>query len=420
VSACLRSIGVTLLAFIVIACATTVNEESKPEEPLSPVSDKEADLWLAMDRAERDLVLSGQLVDDPALQQYVRRVGCRIAPDYCDGIRIYVVEQPDFNASMAPNGAMTVWSGLLLRCENEAQLATVLGHEIAHYQRRHSLQMWHNRHMANNIIQVPSRTMSVLLNMLSIIHAPYSPHDATWKAGIRDALRIHRTGAAVTGGVETLRTLGQLSLFPLFERNQEREADRIGFERMVSAYYDPTEAAKIWEGLLVEKEAVGSKDPLIFFATHPPSEERFQTLRMMADDGKFAGNERGTERFVKVTAPHRGKWLEAEFKRGHYARVQVLLNRLIVRGEKPAELYYYQGELYRRRGEKGDAERAVHAYEKALNYNETPVEAYRNLALVQWTLDHTAEARSAFQRYLALAPEAVDRTMVQSYIEQLQ
>ena len=44
-----------------------------------------------------------------------------------------------FNASMAPNGYMEVWSGLLLRAEDEAQLAFVLGHEIGHYRERHTL-----------------------------------------------------------------------------------------------------------------------------------------------------------------------------------------------------------------------------------------------------------------------------------------
>src|SRR3546814_16579073 len=46
---------------------------------------------------------------------------------------------PYFNASMAPNGMMTVWSGLLLRVNDEAQLAAILGHEMGHYMQRHTL-----------------------------------------------------------------------------------------------------------------------------------------------------------------------------------------------------------------------------------------------------------------------------------------
>ena len=51
-----------------------------------------------------------------------------------------LVRTPYFNASMAPNGMMQVWSGLLLRVDNEAQLAAVLGHEIGHYLARHSVE----------------------------------------------------------------------------------------------------------------------------------------------------------------------------------------------------------------------------------------------------------------------------------------
>ena len=57
-------------------------------------------------------------------------------------IRVYAMRQPDFNASMAPNGMMIVHTGLLAHMRNEAQLAAVLGHESGHYLRRHSVQNW--------------------------------------------------------------------------------------------------------------------------------------------------------------------------------------------------------------------------------------------------------------------------------------
>jgi len=55
-------------------------------------------------------------------------------------VRVHLVRTPLFNASMAPNGMMQVWSGLMLRVDNEAQLAAVLGHEIGHYLARHSVE----------------------------------------------------------------------------------------------------------------------------------------------------------------------------------------------------------------------------------------------------------------------------------------
>ena len=99
----------------------------------------EAGWWLVRDRAESKLRTAGNLVRDEALNRYVKGIVCRLAGPYCPDIRVYLLRVPYFNASMAPNGVMQVWTGLLLRTRNEAQLAAVLGHELAHYLRRHTL-----------------------------------------------------------------------------------------------------------------------------------------------------------------------------------------------------------------------------------------------------------------------------------------
>src|SRR3712207_9320547 len=65
---------------------------------------------------ERKLRESKYVINDPELNDYLTGVLCRaVGPERCKGVRIYVVRMPAFNASMAPNGMMQVWSGLLLR-----------------------------------------------------------------------------------------------------------------------------------------------------------------------------------------------------------------------------------------------------------------------------------------------------------------
>lgn len=376
-----------LAALVLSACAATVEQDIEPGAR-PPLESDEAGLWLVMDRVERELVTSGQLADDPRLQEYVREIGCRVAPHYCEDVRIYVVEQPDFNASMAPNGFMTVWTGLLLRCENEAQLAAVIGHEIGHYQRRHSLEMWRSVRATSNAMMV----FSV----------------ATAMAGVGSA-----------GSLGQLVALGQLMAF---SRENEREADELGFQMMAAAGYAPEEASRIWKGLMEEREAADADEPFIFFATHPPSEERFETLNRMAENMASPGTDRGRERFLEITGPHRGEWLETELKRRRYARVQVLLDRLM-QGEGGAglgELHYYQGELLRRRGDEGDLEKAVAAYRQALEYPGAPAKTWRDLGFAYWSLERVPDARDAFERYLAYAPEARDGAMIRSYVERLQ
>src|SRR3546814_5968134 len=63
----------------------------------------------------------------------------RLSRHFSSDMRVYLMRTPYFNASMAPNGMMTVWSGLLLRVNDEAQLAAILGHEMGHYMQRHTL-----------------------------------------------------------------------------------------------------------------------------------------------------------------------------------------------------------------------------------------------------------------------------------------
>ena len=61
-------------------------------------------------------------VNDPVLEGYLQGVTCRLAREYCSQIRVYVMDVPHFNASMSPNGYMEIWTGLLLRVENEGFL----------------------------------------------------------------------------------------------------------------------------------------------------------------------------------------------------------------------------------------------------------------------------------------------------------
>ena len=99
----------------------------------------EGGLWALMDREETRTRRSPFIVREAALRAYLVELACRLAGDHCQDLRVYTVRNPWFNAMMAPNGMMQVWTGLLLRVENEAQLAAVLGHEIGHYVQRHSL-----------------------------------------------------------------------------------------------------------------------------------------------------------------------------------------------------------------------------------------------------------------------------------------
>jgi Zn-dependent protease with chaperone function len=114
--------------------------QSPPRLTRPDIATDEGGLWAMMDREEARLRRSPFVIRDTALREYVQGIACKLAGPHCPDVRVHLVNTPIFNAFMAPNGMMQVWSGLLLRVENEAQLAAILGHEIGHYLQRHSLE----------------------------------------------------------------------------------------------------------------------------------------------------------------------------------------------------------------------------------------------------------------------------------------
>jgi predicted Zn-dependent protease len=380
---------VALLA--VAACATRRGApgalaDLKAGERPAPDSD-EAGLWMQMDRVEESLRSSGHLVSDPAVRGYLRGIVCRLSPEHCGDIRLYVVQTPHFNASMAPNGAMQIWTGLMLRADSEAQLAYVLGHELGHYLRRHSVQRWRDARTKTNV----AAAFSVL------------------------------TAAAGAGFVGSLAQLAALGSILQFSRDNEREADEIGFELMVRAGYDPRAAAKIWEALDLERRAGKDSEPLVFFATHPPTDERIETLKEMARKAATPPREwtDGREAYRAMLRPLRPTLLREELRRRDFARTQVLLERLLAAEPASGQLCFFEGELYRLRNDEGDPPRALASYERALTLGGAPPETHRATGLLLMRQGDRERARAAFERYMAEAPEAEDRSMIQSYLEQL-
>jgi predicted Zn-dependent protease len=229
------------------------------------------------------------------------------------------------------------------------------------------------------------------------------------------------TAAAGQGYIGSLAQLAALGSILAFSRDNEREADEIGLELTARAGYDPREAPKIWEALDRERRAGKDSEPLIFFATHPPTEERIGTLKELA--GKAYTPDRimtdGGQTHATILAPLRATLLRDELRLRDFARSQVLLERLLAGEPTSGQLHFFQGELYRLRGGDGDAARALASYERALTVGGAPPETNRAAGLLLMREGDKERARAAFDRYLTEAPGAEDRPMIQSYLEQL-
>jgi len=272
----------------------------------------------------------------------------------------------------APRGSIYVNAGLVARFENEAQLATVLAHEGAHFTHRHSLQQ------AERV-----------------------------RSAAAFALVVAMLGVPLVGDIVALS-----SMFG-YSREHEREADVIGYQRLVAAGYSARESIRTFEHLQAEVKAADIKEPF-FFASHPKLQERIDSYSELLKDTD--NGEVGRERFLETTAGLRVASLEADLAAYRYRQLILILSNPESRSEYPPEAAYYLGEAYRLRGEKGDNEAAEREFIRIIESVPKFAPAHRALGMLYFKRGDMARAAPRLQHYLELAPGAADRAYVEYYL----
>ena len=191
-----------------------------------------------------------KFVDDPIITEYVNRVGQNIVlhSDAKVPFTIKVIDSDEVNAFALPGGFFYVNKGLLLAADNEAELAGVMAHEIAHVAARHAVE---------------NQTKGSLLEYAAIA-------GSIFLGGIPGMIYQNTAG------------IGLLGIFMKFSRGAEEEADKLGVQYMYAAGYDPGAMATMFEKL----EAKNKKKPGFIaraFATHPaPPDRREASLALAA------------------------------------------------------------------------------------------------------------------------------------------
>lgn len=358
----------------------------KPGEKPTPGS-TEAELWYGMDQAEKQIRDSPLRVTDPELNRYVQDVLCKVTADYCKDLRLYIIDVPVFNASMAPNGVVLVFSGALLRMQDEAELALVLGHEFAHYRQRHSLQSWDK-----------AKDTTAFLATFGVL---------TWVGG-----------AGLAGGIAQLAGLANMMQF---SRDNEREADTIGFDIATRLGYDPQAGVRVWTRMQNEEKANVRAKHSPVFASHPKTAERLEdmTAAAAAYRGEFKTNQ---QQFDAATEPYLQKWLEAELSRRMYdTSIQVIRDlRAGARPELEGIYDFYQGEALRRRNKGDDRTQAEALYVRAVGNANAPAEAWREYGFALERNGQPADALRNLRIYLTKKPDADDRLFIEQDIARLE
>jgi predicted Zn-dependent protease len=241
---------------------TTTSDEDETMKGVKPGSDKDVNSignrgvgkGVNLYSLQREIALGKQaamevektakMINDPVVTEYVNRVGQNLVrnSDAKVPFTIKVIDSDEINAFALPGGFFYVNSGLILRADEEAELAGVMGHEIAHVAARHGTK---------------TATKGEIMQLATI-----------------PLILLGPGGWAGYGLYEGLNLAIPMSYLK-FTRDAEREADFLGLQYMYKAGYDPNAFVSFFEKIEAEERRHPGSIPKVF-STHPPTPDRVQ------------------------------------------------------------------------------------------------------------------------------------------------
>ena len=207
--------------------------------------------WLKMFRSQV------RTISDPLLQDYMEDLIYKLAsnsPLKDRRLEIVIVDNPTINAFAVPGGVIGVHNGAFLYADNEAQLASILGHQLAHLSQRH---------FARGVEQQQKSALPTMAGMLGAL-----------------VLAATAGGDAGIAAMAATQAAAQQNMLR-FSRENEQEADRVGMETLEKADYDPNAFAGMFENMMAANRFIGRKPPE-FLLTHPLTESRVSDARNRA------------------------------------------------------------------------------------------------------------------------------------------
>lgn len=222
----------------------------------------------------------GGLYGNDPLQNYIDRVGDRVVSESKAArspypFEFHLLDAPDIiNAFALPGGQIFITTAMLDRLDTEAQLAGILGHEIAHVVARHGAE-----HLAKQQLG------GILVGAITIAASDEDNPDRA------------RQAALITRAVNTLVNLK-------YSREDELESDRLGFQFMTEAGYNPEGIVQLME--ILNSTRSGAQPPE-FLSTHPNPKNRIDRLQALIDrtypNGIPLPLEEGEENFDRAVPP---------------------------------------------------------------------------------------------------------------------
>jgi predicted Zn-dependent protease len=242
------------LILCVASCAALAKSHDKKKDP-DEIGNRDIGKGINFYSLEKEIALGKQMaqevekqakvIDDPVIAEYVNRLGQNLVrnSDAKVPFTIKVLDTEDVNAFALPGGFFFVNSGLISQTDNEAELAGVMAHEIAHVAARHGTRQATRGEIAN-----------------------YATLPLIFAGGWAGYAIYQAAGAAIPLG------------FLKFSRAFESEADMLGLQYMYKAGYDPNSFVDFFEKMeSLEKKKPGTLSKV--FSTHPMTDDRIRAAQ---------------------------------------------------------------------------------------------------------------------------------------------
>jgi len=364
---------------------------------------EEAQFMAAANQEVAQVKAQLKVIKDPELQAYVDRVGRSLVPKWVDpqqfNFTFTLVDDASLNAFAMPDGTVVVHSGLLAALENEAQLAAVLGHEIAHTTHRHGYRGFKSQQKKQSLFGVGSLLAGVALGQ--------TMDSAT--AGLVTGLGTNLAYQAATNG---------------HGRKLEDEADVLGLYYMVEAGYDYMEAPEVWR---VFGKYTKDQDKVsnFFFSDHSTHAARIKNLTKEINAEYRAQVPRaklrtGEEEYEKIAVKVKQQNAMANFQNQQYGQAQRGLADALERNPDDAAAHYNLGRVLWAQGGAQNAQRVLEEYAAAVQLDPAMAAPWRDIGLVFYEVRDVNRAAKAFERYLQLAPDAPEGPKIRAFLNAVQ
>jgi predicted Zn-dependent protease len=210
----------------------------------------------------RDVYADPRYLDDPEIESYLSQLGYKLVSVSTRNQRdftFFVVNDPTTNAFALPGGNIGVHTGLLLAAQSESELASVIAHEIAHVTQDHIARM------------VASQSQS------------YWPTMAALALAILASRSNANVASAAIASTQALSIQNQLN----YSRDYEREADRLGYDMLTRAHFDPRGMSGFFNRLQRASRFYDSSAPA-YLRTHPLTSERIADMESRSESAPYA------------------------------------------------------------------------------------------------------------------------------------